>query len=167
VDKLLNKRYAALYPSVFVTYRRDTGGAWRGSERDGRSCHLRPCARHSKVPSFICNTWLPADDSPSKVWPISPDTTVTDVQPAHYNLRHKHTSTLMAVARGEHGLCAGACVGWAPIAAPLWLPGLRAHKLLAFSLNLGFFNPNFKSEFLPCPAPPASLSPPLAPLPPL
>ena len=28
VDKLLNKRYAALYPTVFMTYRRDTG-AWR------------------------------------------------------------------------------------------------------------------------------------------
>ncbi len=25
VDKLLNKRYAALYPTVFMTYRRDTG----------------------------------------------------------------------------------------------------------------------------------------------
>lgn len=26
MDKLLNKRYAALYPQVFVTYRKDTGG---------------------------------------------------------------------------------------------------------------------------------------------
>ncbi|EFN53068.1 hypothetical protein CHLNCDRAFT_137358 [Chlorella variabilis] len=66
VDRLLNKRYAALYPSTFVTYRRET------------------------------------DDSPSKVWPISADTTVSEVQAATYNLRHKHTSTLMAVARGKY-----------------------------------------------------------------
>ncbi|KAL4450695.1 hypothetical protein ABPG77_001051 [Micractinium sp. CCAP 211/92] len=66
VDKLLNRRYAALYPHVFVTYRRDT------------------------------------DDAPSKVWPISAGTTVSDVQAQQYNLRHKHTSTLMAVARGRY-----------------------------------------------------------------
>lgn len=43
----------------------------------------------------------PADDAPSKVWPISAGTAVSEVQAQQYNLRHKHTSTLMAVARGE------------------------------------------------------------------
>ncbi|KAL4433733.1 hypothetical protein ABPG75_000174 [Micractinium tetrahymenae] len=66
VDKLLNRRYAALYPHAFVTYRRDT------------------------------------DDAPSKVWPISAGTSVSKVQAQQYNLRHKHTSTLMAVARGRY-----------------------------------------------------------------
>lgn len=42
------------------------------------------------------------DDAPSKVWPISAGTAVSEVQAQQYNLRHKHTSTLMAVARGRY-----------------------------------------------------------------
>lgn len=52
-----------------------------------------------------CPPSFRADDAPSKVWPISAGTTVSDVQAQQYNLRHKHTSTLMAVARGEGGPC--------------------------------------------------------------
>lgn len=95
MDRLLNKRYAALYPAVFVTYRRDTGAPsarLRGRQAASVFALLHP-------PHPPCNTWS-ADDSPSKVWPISHDTTVSDIKGQHYNLRHKNTFTLMAVARG-------------------------------------------------------------------
>ncbi|GAB4819917.1 hypothetical protein N2152v2_006963, partial [Parachlorella kessleri] len=66
VEKLLNKRYAALYPTTFVTYRKDT------------------------------------DPSPSKVWPLTKDVSLSPVEGAAYNMRHRNTSTLWAVARGAY-----------------------------------------------------------------
>lgn len=66
MERLLNKRYGALYSASFVTYRKDT------------------------------------DDSPSKVWPITKDVTLTPVGDHDYNMRHAGTSTLWAVARGAY-----------------------------------------------------------------
>lgn len=66
VERLLNKRYGALYPNVFATYRKDT------------------------------------DESPSKVWAISKEVTLTSVQEHKYHIRHAKTSTLWAVAAGAY-----------------------------------------------------------------
>ena len=62
VERLLNKRYAALYPSTFVTYRKDT------------------------------------DESPSKVWQITKDASISAIAAHEYHLRHAGTSTIWAVA---------------------------------------------------------------------
>ena len=42
------------------------------------------------------------DDSPSKVWPISKNITLSPVEDHEYHLRHANTSTLWAVAAGAY-----------------------------------------------------------------
>lgn len=78
VDKLLNRRYGALYPSTFVTYRKDK------------------------------------DESPSKVWPITKEVTLTPITHAEYHLRHAGTSTLWAVATSAYDKVKwwGFTIGW-------------------------------------------------------
>lgn len=87
MDKLLNKRYAALYPTVFMTYRRDTGlhGIDGSQQPLCRACRGAPACCLLAAAALLlhlltsraCNA---ADDSPSKVWPISAGTTVSDVK---------------------------------------------------------------------------------------
>ena len=109
VAQLLNRRYAVLHTSVFSTYRRETGDAHRCCLSHGYALSddagpdetevapLRP----SPPPSSPPPSCMHPDDAPSKVWPVTHATMVSEVQGSIYHLRHKHTSTLMAVARGE------------------------------------------------------------------
>ena len=69
VDKLLNKRYAALYPTVFMTYRRDTGEVLRGPADAGggvpATCSLRRLAAVHALIRFSCMHEICSSDSNS------------------------------------------------------------------------------------------------------
>ncbi|KFM23600.1 hypothetical protein F751_2859 [Auxenochlorella protothecoides] len=67
VSALLNKRFGALYPTALVTYRKETDEASSGGM------------------------------TPSKVWSLSRDVSLTPVDRHTFKLRHAKTSTLWAV----------------------------------------------------------------------
>jgi hypothetical protein len=59
--------------------------------------------RYAKLYSTSFATYRKeTDDSPSKVWPITKNVTVTPVEDHEYHLRHANTSTLWAVAAGAY-----------------------------------------------------------------
>lgn len=111
VDKLINKRFGALYPSTFVTYRKETDDV--SLSISTKKC-LQPLYTHDCTPSAkylhripVIRLTLPPSlqsQSPSKAWSLSKDILLSPVSSNKCNLRKPGASTLWAVASGAYEL---------------------------------------------------------------